>query len=589
MRIGASYYPEAVSERRWRDDLETARNLGLDCLRCGEFAWSAFDPDGNHWEPQWALRFLDLAYEMGLGVIWCTPSATPPPWVFDRWSDLAALDHTGRAMPVGVRRHYCPSHEGYRRLCAQTATRLASELGAHPAILGWQVDNELAGDGFTCWCDGCGRAFQQWLAARYVSLDNLNARWQTAVWSQSYSAWSQIPVPREAFGAHTPSLKLAYRRFRSENWLAFLEIQADAIRRQGGRNVTTNWFNYNWDLPADQWAWRPRLDAVGVSHYLHEEAGGNFQLALLRGLGDKPLWVLEQRAGDCLAQNLCPEDLSRIGAHLRRCREHGAQYGIYWHLLQHAAGCEAEHGAVLRHDGRPTRIAEAIAQAIADTAPVAPATPRPDVTILYGFEQHWAQQYRPGIPSRFNYTDELAAWHAAARVVWGDVPVAPLHALAQRSGLAIMPLWQMSQPTLLPAVKAFLACGGTVLTTGDWGRLDEENNVLRRAPLAILSDLGAPEVDVEWFQLRSDAPLEGRLAPAHFAGRYFWLVPRQPLAPPWQAWGTLALGGISGPAAISTSAGGGRLVVLLAEPDAAGMDAILRHEAKVSGIVPKTK
>src|ERR1700761_4796114 len=158
MKVGASYYPEVIAETEWERDLETGRKVGLSVLRCGEFAWAAlFSPEGKPaWD--WAHRFLDLAHRHGYEVVWCTPSATPPPYLFDRWPDLRATSHEGQVMTPGIRRHYCPSHPGYLDLCAETASRLAKEFSGKPAIHGWQVDNELAGDGFTCWCDRCGGA-----------------------------------------------------------------------------------------------------------------------------------------------------------------------------------------------------------------------------------------------------------------------------------------------------------------------------------------------------------------------------------------------------------------------------------------------
>lgn len=299
MRVGASYYPELSDRETWEKDLSVARGIGLSVLRCGEFSWSRLAPDSSRWETSWVEEFLSLAETLAFSVIWCTPSATPPPYLFDRWPDLTAVNEYNLPVPVGVRRNYCPSHEGYRDLCAETATRLAAEFGHHPAIAGWQVDNELAGDGFTCWCPRCQREFQAWLQKRYETLDHLAAAWKTDVWAQRYSRWEQIPIPHRAFaGSHSPALKLAWRRFRSDNWLAFYRVQADALRTAGiTQPITTNFYNLNWDVPFDRWTWRPHLDVTGISHYFEDEVASRFELALLRGLDHKPLWVLEQKAG----------------------------------------------------------------------------------------------------------------------------------------------------------------------------------------------------------------------------------------------------------------------------------------------------
>ena len=58
-------------------------------------------------------------------------------------------------------------------------------------VLGWQIDNEYAEESYN---PGTKTQFQQWLQARYGTLENLNARWTTSYWSQTYSAWDQIPI-----------------------------------------------------------------------------------------------------------------------------------------------------------------------------------------------------------------------------------------------------------------------------------------------------------------------------------------------------------------------------------------------------------
>lgn len=568
MRTGASYYPELGSRPKWEADLAVAGETGLSVLRCGEFCWSRLSPRPGAWSTEWIEDFLDTAHRMDFSVIWCTPSATPPPYLFDRWPDLTAVDENNRPVPAGVRRNYCPSHEGYRELCATTAVRLASLIDTHPAVVGWQIDNELAGDGFTCWCPGCRSQFQRWLEARYGTLDALAAAWQSDVWSQRYSDWSQIPIPHRAFPAHAPALKLAWRRFRSDNWLGFYRAQADALRTAGAaRPITTNFFNLSWDMPFDRWSFRPHMDAIGISHYIEEEAGSALELALLRGLDEKPLWVLEQKAGQQNAQNLYPEDLKRLETHLRRCAAAGAEYALYWHLRQHRAGCEMEHGAVLRHDGRPTRIATAIRDAIArlDAPPAATSTTR---ILAFDFGQHWAQETRPQPGAAWSYRETLEQeWFAALRDLWPDVAVGPYDEALARGEIVFAPHFQMADRTEL--AEAFLRRGGTLVTTADFGRLDLENNVRPIAPLEGLPEGAA--TPGEMLHLQPGFSVTGRLGDRVLHGRSFWFLPTS--APGAYH---LAHEHFSGPAFLEKAIGRGRLIVLLSAFDRASLTHLLR-------------
>jgi beta-galactosidase len=582
MKIGASYYPEVLPESDWDKDLKTGKEVGLSVLRCGEFAWSSlFTPEGKP-TLQWVGRFLDTAAVNGYEVIWCTPSATPPPYLFERWPDLHATTCEGVKMPVGIRRNYCPSHAGYLDLCAETAQSLAKEIGAHPAVRGWQVDNEIAGDGFTCWCDRCGAAFQKWLEQRYGTLEQLNTAWQTNVWSQSYTRWEQIPVPRSFKPAHTPALKFAWRRFRSDCWLNFYRRQADALRGAGARDVTTNFYNLTWDLPFDRWKWRPHLDAMGLSNYHDEELVSNaFELAILQGPqpGEKPVWVLEQKAGQQASQNLLPDDLGRIERHIAICAEGGAESGSYWHLRQHAAGCEMEHGAVLRHDGRATRIARAIGAAIKGSAARTAKFASSERLLVFSFNQFWANETRPQMGGAYDCRVETEKnWFAAAQQLFGKIRIGNFDHVSSDHSLILAPFFQLNEPGAEEVFKAALERGSTLITTVDFLRLDNENNVRRLAPLGSVRHwIETP--DLELMQLKAGTTVKGEIDGTAVTGSTFWAVPENPGVDTssWKKIGHGHCEGYEGPLALEFKVGSGRLIVALTALDLAGVEALLRN------------
>ena len=84
---------------------------------------------------------------------------------------------------------------------------MAQRYGHNPNVIGWQIDNEYANLSYG---PDVKKQFQDWLKERYKTLDNLNARWTTAYWSESYCDWSQIPI-QERYG--NPGLLLSWKRF----------------------------------------------------------------------------------------------------------------------------------------------------------------------------------------------------------------------------------------------------------------------------------------------------------------------------------------------------------------------------------------
>jgi len=80
-------------------------------------------------------------------------------------------------------------------------------FGHNPNVVGWQIDNEYSEMSYD---EVTRQEFQDWLKAKYKTLDNLNTHWTTSYWSQTYDNWGQIPIP---IGEHNPGLMLEWRRF----------------------------------------------------------------------------------------------------------------------------------------------------------------------------------------------------------------------------------------------------------------------------------------------------------------------------------------------------------------------------------------
>ena len=120
-----------------------------------------------------------------------TPSAAPPAWLTQKYPETLRTEEDGRKAEHGNRQQFNWDNPKYRELARDIATRMARRFGHNPYVIGWQIDNEYAQVSF----DPQTRAdFQNWLKQRYGTLDNLNERWTTAYWSQTYSNWNQIPI-----------------------------------------------------------------------------------------------------------------------------------------------------------------------------------------------------------------------------------------------------------------------------------------------------------------------------------------------------------------------------------------------------------
>ncbi|MFT6133335.1 MAG: beta-galactosidase, partial [Shewanella sp.] len=62
----------------WQQDAKEMRQLGLQYVRIGEFAWSRIETGDGEYSFEWLDRAIETLVSEGLQVIMCTPTATPP-------------------------------------------------------------------------------------------------------------------------------------------------------------------------------------------------------------------------------------------------------------------------------------------------------------------------------------------------------------------------------------------------------------------------------------------------------------------------------------------------------------------------------
>ena len=276
----------------------------------GQFAWDWLDE---------AIATLAAA---GLEVVLGTPTAAPPAWLTHDDPDVLPVDAQGRVRNSGTRRHYCPTSPTYRRHSERIVRAMAQRYGRHPAVVGWQIDNEFGcHDTVRCYCDQCAAAFRDWLKRKYGTLEALNEAWGAVFWSQNYGRWEEIRLPNLTPTGANPSHVLDYDRFASETTVAYQQLQVDLLRQHtAGQFITTNTLGLFDDLnhhdlarPLDFIAWDSYptgyAEMHGESLYLPDKPSGSFAYdvgdpyvtgfchAQARGYKQAPFWVMEQQCG----------------------------------------------------------------------------------------------------------------------------------------------------------------------------------------------------------------------------------------------------------------------------------------------------
>ena len=141
--LGTCYYPEHWPEEMWEEDLQRMLASGIEVIRIAEFAWSKIEPREGEFTYEFFDRFLEKAEKAGMKVIFCTPSATPPAWLTNKYPEVLNANINGVLYRHGCRRHYNYNSPKYQELVKRIVEKSASHYASHPSIIGWQIDNEL--------------------------------------------------------------------------------------------------------------------------------------------------------------------------------------------------------------------------------------------------------------------------------------------------------------------------------------------------------------------------------------------------------------------------------------------------------------
>ncbi len=355
--VGAAYYPELWDKAEIERDIAKMKEYGMNCMRIGEFAWSSMEASEGEYNFDFFKYVVDKLYENGIYTIMCTPSCTPPRWVFEKYPDamrVKSKDYIEYQEKVHARVHPCKSHEGMRELNVKIAREMAKAFGNHPGIIGWQIDNEVHPYDHGCYCEKCKNNFRNHLKNKYNGdIVALNKAWGTYRWSLDYKTFDQIEPP-VLWAWENPSLVVEWVEFNEVLICSYVHEQAEALREYTNAPIGTdlmvdNYLSYN--------KMNKKLDVVQHNHYHTTDNlyRSLFNYDFYRPLKDRPFWVTETLLGwngSTAAYNgYRPNDYSYVNSLLSVA--HGSEMNLYWLFRSHPNGHELGHGAFLNSSGRP--------------------------------------------------------------------------------------------------------------------------------------------------------------------------------------------------------------------------------------------
>ena len=555
MHYGGDYNPEQWPEEVWVEDVERMQEAGVTMVSLGIFAWSRIQPAEGEFDFGWLDRIITLLHDGGIAVDLATATASPPPWMHERYPEMLPVTADGTVLGPGWRQHYAPSAPGWRD------------------------------------------AFRQWLGTRYGAVDEINEAWGTNFWSQRYTSIDQVLPPRAAPYSHNPGQLLDFNRFTSDMLLECYLMEREIIRAGGATQpITTNFMGAF--KPANYAQWAEHMDVITDDAYPDPNDPESFREAafqrdLMRSLKPDTPWMLLEQASTALnwRPTNAPKAPGQMEALSWQCVGRGADGVMFFQWRQSKAGAEKFHSAMLPHAGTDTRTWREITRLGAGFAslpqlPAGQAGAR--VALVFDWENWWAVENPDHPQNQLDYLDVIMRWYRALHRRHITVDIVPPHQVGEQHQLAIAPCLYLLDSNGADALAGFVAQGGHLLAGPFTDVVDDKDRFIDGGFLTRLGevlgvgieDFGALVVGDEHGE--KEAPFT-----ASFGSVTGTLFAEEVLLRGAQVEAAFSAGRREGdPALTRHVAGDGVGWYLATVPDESGCDAVVGHLLEQAGVEP---
>ncbi|HWR53116.1 MAG TPA: beta-galactosidase [Bryobacteraceae bacterium] len=497
---GASYYHEYMPYERLEKDVDLMQKAGITVIRLGESTWSSWEPRDGEFQFAWMERILDRLHKAGIKVILGTPTYSIPTWLYKKHPDIL-VTHFGQAPPLsdpysqsypnsippgayGPRQNMDLTHPEYRKHAERVIRAVVGHFKDHPAIIGFQVDNETGPNGLPL--PNVQAQFMARLKAKYETPQALNKLWGFAYWGQLVDKWEDFP---SRDGILNPGYKLEWERFQQDIVTEFLAWQAKIVReyKRPDQFVTHN-FVGGIRTNLDQWAIARDLDVVAVNPYHATQdrlTAREIWLSgdLSRSLKGKSYLVTETNAQtigwDSRAQYPPYPGQLRLSAYAHLAA--GANMVAYWHWHSIHYGQETYWRGVLSHDLEPNRAYGEVSKIGAELKALGPRLANlkksNQVAILYSGDSYQAIRFMP-YSDRSDYMSVLGQMYDTLYQlnVEPDFVPATQEDLSAYKVVVVPPLYSASD-AVLKRLADYVKSGGHVVMTFKSGFANEHSTV----------------------------------------------------------------------------------------------------------------
>lgn len=585
---GGDYNPDQWPEEIWQEDARLMQEAGVNLVSLGIFSWVKMEPKPGDFDFSWLDRLMDLLHAHGVSVNLATPTASPPAWMVKQHPEMLPVTAEGVTLWHGSRRHYCPHNPDYRKYAVRIAGQLAERYKDHPALAMWHVDNEYGG---ACYCDNSAAAFRKWLIEKYSTLDQLNAAWGTAFWSQTYGDWDEIYPPRKSPTQVNPSQQLDWARFISDSWLVCFDEQKSTLKAVTPHiPVATNFMGFH--KATDYFEHAKHEDVVAQDSYPDtfdpEWMIQNGMICdLIRSVGERRPWILMEQAPSQVnwrQRNAAKRPgVMRLTSYQAAAR--GANGIMFFQWRASKAGAEKHHSGMVPHGGTDTRVwreVKALGNELPKLNPLLTSRVKADVAILMDWNNWWALELDSKPSNDLKLHPQLYLYYKP--LFDRNITVDFIHPESDLSTykLVIAPNLYLVNEASIVNINQYVKNGGNLVMTFFSGMVDENEHIhLGGYPAPFKEMLGIAVEEYNPYaetQTNSILTTDGKKYTCSFWADIIHLKTAKAIATFEQDYYA------GGPAITHNQFGKGNAFYVGTNPDGKGMDWLLAHACETAEV-----
>jgi len=481
---GVAYYHEYMPYERLETDVKLMQDAGISVVRVGESSWSLFEPQEGVFEFEWMDRIIDRMHKAGIKVILGTPTYSIPAWLAKKYPDIFVERLNGTVSSYGIRQNFDITNPAYLFHGERVIRKMMEHYAKHPAIIGYQVDNETSTYGAANY--DFFRGFVDYMKDKYKTTDTLNKLWGLNYWGMTLNGWDEFPTRQNATN---PSYKLEWDMYNQKVAADYLTWQAEIVSEyKRPDQFITHCFMPSLNT-LDQLAATIKMDmpSLNVYHGSQNNARGEDVMwadDFYRSLRKTNHLITETNAQatgwDSRGQYPPYDGQGRLFVYSHIAG--GANMVEYWHWHSIHYGQETYWKGVLGHDLEPNRFYNEVSQVAHELQKIGPKLVNLKIknkaAVLYSRQSDFGISYMP-FKDGNAYMEVLRQMHRAAfKLNIGVDFVLSENADFTGYNLLLIPPLYVANNDLLKKISDFVKNGGHVIMSVKSGFTDE-NSVVR--------------------------------------------------------------------------------------------------------------